>query len=139
MKKNEKIILGVLGLGLVVGAYFYFTKNKNGDNKMARTDNSDEEVQEDIPTESNFPLSKGSRGAEVLALQQFINRSAVCKKKMPKPSPNTRVMKVLPLDEDGIFGELTQLALNSCYGTTQVDEAMWKRMNSNLPSLTVEG
>ncbi|MHA1988425.1 MAG: hypothetical protein ACW98D_17485 [Promethearchaeota archaeon] len=138
MKKNHKIILfSVLGLGAVVGAYFYFKKGK--DEALLREDSSEEEVEEDIPTtvSPKFPLSKGSRGSEVVVLQQYLNRSPMCKGKMPKSTPNSRVRKILPLDEDGIFGVLTLGALQMCYESDSVDEKLWKRMNDALPSLSV--
>jgi len=172
MKKNEKTLMyTALGLGVVLGAFFYFKKDKNSaklrgnisdDNKDdsdkytsdVMPDDSDKYTSDVMPDDSdkytsdvmpdeydpneyNFPLLKGSKGSEVLALQQYINRSPMCRDKMPKSAPNIRVRKVLPLDEDGIFGELTEMAVESCYGTKSIEESLWRKINGALPNLSM--
>ncbi len=144
MKNNEKIILYTL-LGLVAAAsgyYFFYKKDgiKLGSRKRGKAlegEGESAEIDTDIPS-SKFPLKRGSRGAEVLALQQYLNRSPMCKGKMPISTPTSRIAKTLPLDEDGIFGEITERALVICYDTKELNESLWKRMSSAIPSLTVE-
>jgi hypothetical protein len=65
----------------------------------------------------------------------------MCKRKqsdlIKNAKPNERVGRFLPLDEDGIFGSLTEGALQMCYKSNTVDKALWERMNKAVPSLTV--
>lgn len=143
MKKNQKTIMyAVLGVGALVGGYFLYKKfTKPAELGEGARGGEETEVEEEAvvaPTKSKFPLRKGSRGSEVKELQQYLNRSPMCKRKMPKSTPNSRVAKILPLDEDGIFGNLTETALEICYGTKTLDEALWKRISGALPTLSVD-
>lgn len=141
MKKNQKILIWVgVGVATAVGGYFLYRHFTKPSETAREVSDSDDEEDEDIPTaptKSTFPLKKGSRGEEVKVLQQYLNRSPMCKRKMPKPSATTRVAKILPLDEDGIFGDLTLSALKICYDRDSVDEKLWERMSDALPTLSV--
>jgi len=134
MTKNQKIFLWTsVGIATAVGGYFlfrHFTKPKGGE-----TFREVEEEEEAIET-SSFPLRKGSRGEDVRTVQQYLNRSPKCKSKNASIGA-VGGKKLLPLDEDGIFGNLTQSALKVCYNTDVVDEKLFEQMENALEKLSI--
>lgn len=70
---------------------------------------------------AGFPLKNGARGENVVNVQKAINRK--CNSKMP-----------VLLVEDGVWSTKTQAALQSCYGVSQVDYALYQKMLSGESS-----
>ena len=137
MKKGTKQLLVGLAIGgALVGGYFYFRKPKNGEklDSMTRGDESTE----DESTESPFPLELGSKGEEVKILQQYLNRSSSCKERLPKPSPTARIRQLLPLEEDGIFGEKTETVVRICYSSGSINDVTYQTMKSALNKMTID-
>lgn len=139
MKVSHKILIGsVLVLGIGVGGYvLYSVRKKNLGTSARGGEETNEDIKDKVPTTEKFPLKRGDKGEEVKVLQQYLNRAPMCKRKMPQPSPTVRIRPLLPLDEDGIFGEKTEAALQMCYETLNVDESLWNRMKKALPTMSI--
>jgi len=139
MKTKINTVLAVAAIGgIAVGVYFY-KKSKEKTEKPTSQSRVDEDIEkEELPViDSVFPLAKGSIGDEVKVLQQFLNRSKSCASKMPKSNPNARMMKILPLVEDGIFGDMTERAFKICYQSESVKESTFKRIESALNKMAI--
>lgn len=108
---NKKIIIYIIiGVILLLVLYFIFTKRStylkdNVNNNFL--DLFTAEKQE----ESTYPFKLGSRGKEVLAMQKAINMLYISK--------DMNANKPFPLDEDGIYGPLTQAAVIRYLGGTR--------------------
>jgi|SRR3989304_6347667 len=140
MKIDKVTVLTVVTIGAVLTAgYFYMKSKKPATVKLGEgtKGTSETPTTEVATTPSVFPLQLGSKGEEVKILQQYLNRSKSCKDKMPKTSPNARVRQLLPLVEDGLFGELTETVLKLCYSSGSIDEPTFNNMKNALSKITV--
>lgn len=123
---NKKIIIFIIVLLLlIIVAYFIFFKQKNNynNNWLDMFDPSEEE-----PT---YPIKLGSAGKEVLAVQKAINTVYI--------NRDMATDKPFPLDEDGVYGPLTQAAVIRYLGGTrgnikgQVSFSEAKKLEKMLP------
>lgn len=101
MKKQDKLILGAVGL-VVVGGYLVFSYIKNRKIKSNIEDEmiaEEKEVKENVHlnSEASFPMKLGSKGKQVGVLQKYLNTKGY-------PEPNLVV--------DGIWGAKTDLAVS---------------------------
>lgn len=106
LKKNIILILVAL-IVLIICAYLIFFRNKNKSNNndwLNVFDSSSEE-------EPVYPFKLGSRGKEVQALQKAINAIYIAN--------DMQSNKPFPLQEDGIYGPLTQAAVIRYLGGTR--------------------
>lgn len=125
MKNKTLIIISVLSGIAIVGFLYFKSKKPKVINGSARG------VSEDV--ESKFPLAIGSEGDEVKILQKYLNNSASCKAKAVQVgAANVRMKPLFPLDEDGIFGELTESVLLQCYNSPTVKEETFNNMKLAL-------
>ena len=123
-KGKGNIVFLIVAVLLIVGlaVFLYFRKNKQNSGILV-----------DTPAPAYnppiFPLKKGSRGAEVKKLQEWINEQA----QYVFLAPVFQVPNV-PLETDGIWGEKTNAALeymSSRFSEVKipfpaVDEAFYK-------------
>lgn len=65
----------------------------------------------------SFPIKRGMKGAEVVKIQEAINKKCGA-----------------GLVTDGDFGRMTESALNSCYGTKEVSQALYTQMGFDKTS-----
>ena len=125
MSKGLKITLislGVIGTG--VGLYFLF-RDKDKDESKKNGNGDDDIISKLNPFTSNkyksdsFPLKKDSGGSRVKKLQEYLNTKYNA-----------------GLDTDGKFGPLTEGALKTHTGLTQVDETWY---NTNVLATASSG
>lgn len=138
MKINKNTLIGFGGLTLItlgIGVLYFNNRKPKTKTTGVTTRGGSSDV--DDSAESVFPLEEGSKGDEVKLVQQYLNRSSSCAKKMPKSSPTARIRKLLPLDEDGIFGEKTGIVLNLCYKTSSISESVFNNMKKALKKITI--
>lgn len=131
MKKEIKILIGIsAALGLATAAYLYFK------NKPKVVPAAEGRTKDLLDANGNpiFPLAIGSEGDQVKTLQKYLNNSASCKAKavQTQGGANVRMKPLFPLDEDGIFGVLTESVLQQCYGSPSVTEDTFNNMKSSL-------
>lgn len=120
MKKQDKLILGAVGL-VVVGGYLVFSYIKNKKTKSNIEDemitdliSNEQAVKQNVhlTSEATFPMKLGSRGKQVAVLQKYLNNKGY-------PEPNLVV--------DGIWGEKTDLAVSKLLTTPYEKEiAEWR-------------
>ena len=139
---NKKILIG-LGIGITaiavgIGIKKYLSKNDDKKTLPPITPpNNDSTLRgEKKKEDSIFPLKKGSIGEEVRVVQQYLNRSSSCKEKVPKPTPNSRIIMLLPLEENGIFDDKTEMVLDICYKTSSINEETFSKIRAGLDKMT---
>jgi len=129
------LILGVLG----VVYYLYLSpkaKLRRLEAKKQDGTITDEEEEElDILIQSqyvpeSFPLKEWMRGPNVKKLQNKLNTSPKCKEKLAGKlcKSGKRDIPVLPLDEDGMFGNCTKKALIGCQHIFALNEVDYVQM-----------
>lgn len=124
--KNKGLIAASILLGVATVGFLYM-KSRKEKKAIAEGRTAHEEA------ESIFPLEKGSEGDEVKILQKYLNSSASCKAKAVQVgAANMRLKPLFPLDEDGIFGEITESVLLQCYNSPSVKEETFNNMKLAL-------
>lgn len=75
---------------------------------------------ENVPSESDPVIKRGDKGANVLRLQKYLNARLVCYLVYDKPVFTYGGKAVVTIDEDGIFGPMTESACVWWFGKSSV-------------------
>jgi len=112
MKKEHKIILGILAVVAIVALYMWWKKKK--EDKAEFKDNTENEKQP-TPREGSvmglFPLKFGSEGPEVKALQTWLFRNEGAQLKL-----------------DGIWGKETDAVVKRILKVSEITEDKYKKL-----------